>query len=312
MAWSAVLVAAAVLHVASRAWLGLPRAPVPWPVKLHVTLAFANMILASAFGMLIGLNRIFGWLPWSPMAAAFAHAHLAAVGWAVMMVVGLSYRLIPMIVPAEMPRGRSLAASAILLEAGTLGLAVALVTRPGWAPVAALVVVAGIASFVNQVRRIVRRRLPPPAALPRPDWATWQTHIAFVWLLIAASTGICLTLPVSPALTVGLGWIYGTAGLVGFLAQIVVGIQGRLLPLYGWYRMMERGNMQPPARSAHTLASPRLAKAILIAWTSGVPLLIAGLTWEVNGVIALGSLLLLVGVAANSVQMVRIVSEGGR
>jgi hypothetical protein len=91
MAWAALLVLAAVLHVALRAWLGLPAAPVPWAVKLHVALAFGNMILASMFGVLIGLNRMYGWLEWSPMSAAFAHAHLAAVGWAVMMVIGLSY-----------------------------------------------------------------------------------------------------------------------------------------------------------------------------------------------------------------------------
>jgi hypothetical protein len=309
MVWSAVLVAAAVLHVAVRAWLGLRRAPVPWPVKLHVALAFANMIVASAFGILIGLNRMHGWLPWSPMSAAFAHAHLAAVGWAVMMVVGLSYRLIPMIVPAEMPRGRSIATSAVLLEIGTIGLALALVTRPGWSPVAALLIVAGIASFVAQVRNIVKRKLPPPPALPRPDWATWQTHVAFVWLLFAAITGVALTLPVPATWIIGLGWVYATAGLIGFLAQIVMGIQGRLLPLYAWYRKMEAGNMQPPTRSAHTLASQGLSKAILVTWTLGVPLLMAGLAADIGVMIALASGLLLVGVGLNAAQAITVVTS---
>lgn len=308
MAWSAVLVAAAVLHVAVRAWLGLRASPVPWPVKLHVSLAFANMLLASLFGMLVGLNRIHGWFAWSPMSAAFAHAHVAAVGWAVMMVVGLSYRLIPMIVPAEMPKGRGMAASAVLLEAGTIGLAAALIARPTLTPLAALVILAGFAAFVVQVRQIVTRKLPPPPALPRPDWATWQTHVAFTWLIVAAISGLVLTLPVSPAILVGLGWVYGTAGLAGFLAQIVVGIQGRLLPMYGWYRMMESGNMQPPARSAHTLASHGLAKAILLTWAFGVPLLGAGLTANLQLAIALGSAVLLAGVALNATQAITIVT----
>lgn len=308
MAWSAVLVAAAVLHVAVRAWLGLPASPVPWPVKLHVSLAFANMLLASLFGMLVGLNRIHGWFAWSPMSAAFAHAHVAAVGWAVMMVVGLSYRLIPMILPAEMPKGRGMAASALLLEAGTIGLAGALIARPALTPLAALVILGGFASFVVQVRQIVQRKLPPPAALPRPDWATWQTHIAFIWLAVAAISGLVLTLPVSPAVIIGLGWIYGTAGLAGFLAQIVVGIQGRLLPMYGWYRLLEGGNMQPPARSAHTLASHGIAKAILVTWAVGVPLLAVGLTVDLQLAIALGSAVLLAGVALNATQAIGIVN----
>jgi hypothetical protein len=308
MAWSALLVAATVLHVAVRAWIGLRSAPVPWPVRLHVALAFANMILATVLGMLLGMNRIYGWLPWSPMAAAFAHAHLAVVGWAVMMVVGLSYRLIPMIVPAQPPKGASLAASAILLEIGALGLAFALLTSPGWSTVPALVITAGLASFVFQVRRIVQHKLPAPAALPRPDWATWQTHVAFVWLLIAVAAGVALTLPVPPAWTVWLGWVYGTAGLVGFLAQVVVGIQGRLLPLHAWYRLMERANMRPPGRSAHAMASPSLAKAILVVWTLGVPALAAGLTSELALLVVVGSLLLLVGVVLNVAQMATIMT----
>jgi hypothetical protein len=196
----------------------------------------------------------------------------------------------------------------VLLEIGTLGLAAALIARPGWTPIAALVIVAGIASFVNQVRTIVKRKLPPPAALPRPDWATWQTHIAFFWLLAAASTGLVLTLPLPPTWTIALGWVYGTAGLVGFLAQIVIGIQGRLLPLYGWYRLLEKGNLQPPARSAHTLASHGLAKAILIMWTLGVPLLVSGLAAGINSIVAVSSALLLAGVALNAAQAATIVT----
>jgi hypothetical protein len=207
-----------------------------------------------------------------------------------------------------MPTGRAMATSAVLLEVGTIGLAVALISRPDWTSLAALVLVAGVASFVSQVRKIVAGKLPPPAALLRPDWATWQTHVAFVWLLVAASAGLLLTLPVPPAWTIALGWIYGTAGLLGFLAQIVVGIQGRLLPLYGWYRMMERENMRPVPRSAHSLASHGLSKAILMTWTLGVPLLISGLAAGINPLIAIGSALLLAGVALNAAQAVTIVT----
>jgi hypothetical protein len=302
MAWSAGLVIAAVLHVAVRAWMGLAGAAIPWPVKLHVALAFANMLGASVFGVVVGLNRIFGWFAWSPISAAFAHAHLAAIGWAVMMVVGLSYRLIPMIVPAAMPTRRSMAHSAVLLEAGILVLAIGLVRHSAATLPGAILILAGFGSFLAHVRDIVKRKLPPPAALPRPDWATWQTHVAFGWLLLAAITGLVLTLPVSLAWTVPLGWIYGTAGLLGFLAQIVVGIQGRLLPLHGWYRVLVTEGMKPPRRSAHSLASHRLARWILLTWTLGVPILAAGLAFTLSPLVRVGSACLLAGVILNAAQ----------
>jgi hypothetical protein len=271
-------------------------------VKLHVALAFANMLGASGLGMLVGLNRISGWFAWPPMASAFAHAHVAAVGWAVMMVVGLSYRLIPMIVPAAMPAGSSMAASAVLLEIGVIALAAGLLRGSPWVPGAAVVILAGLASFVHHVRLIVRHKLPPPAALPRPDWATWQTHVAFVWLLIAAATGMALTLADSAAAMIPLGWLYGIACLLGFLSQVVMGIQGRLLPLHGWYRLYEGAGMKPPDRSAHTLASPALARWILITWAAGVPLLAAGLIGRWSVLIGISSALLLAGVVLNGAQ----------
>jgi hypothetical protein len=309
MAWSALLVIVSVMHLAVRAWRALPHAPVPWPVKLHVYLAFANIGVASAAGVVIGLNRQYAWFEIGAMSSAFAHAHLAALGWAVMMVVGLSYRLVPMIVPAEMPRGPSMAASAVLLEIGVVALAVSLVLEISSTP-AALIVIGGLAAFVMHVRRVVSRRLPPPAALVRPDWATWQTHLAFGYLLVAAVTGVALTLSPLEVLA-PLGWTYGVTGLIGFLGQVVVGIQGRLLPLHGWYRAFESRGAKPPRQSAHTIGSRLLAAWVLGTWAPGVPLLATGLAWGLEPAIAAGALSLLAGVVLNAAHMARIAAVSG-
>jgi len=90
MVWPASLVMVGVLYVASRTWMGLAGAVVPWPAKLHVALAFANMIGASALGTFLGLNRAHAWFTWSPLPSAYAHLHMAVVGWATMMFVGLA------------------------------------------------------------------------------------------------------------------------------------------------------------------------------------------------------------------------------
>ncbi len=303
MAWSAAPVLMTLAIMAIRAWAGLGRAPVPWPVKLHVALAFANVLAAAGFGIAIGLNRAHGSAAWSPLAAAFAHAHLAAIGWAVMMVVGLSYRLIPMILPATMPTSGSMALSAALLEAGVIGLTMTLLTQSPWTPVWAALVVAGLAVFVAHVREIVKHKLQPPAALPRPDWATWQTHVAFMWLLITAVLGIVLTMHV---MSIALQWTYGVAGLVGFLSQVVIGIQGRVLPLHGWYRMFQASGLKPPERSAHALGSPALAKATLLTWSIGVPFLALGLASATPALTAGASALLMCGVVLNAAQGIRI------
>jgi hypothetical protein len=61
----------------------------------HIVLAFVNVFGAATMGVLIGFDKVYHFLPGFVLANVFAHAHLAAIGWASMMVVGVAYRLLP-------------------------------------------------------------------------------------------------------------------------------------------------------------------------------------------------------------------------
>jgi hypothetical protein len=307
-----LFVLAGIAVVGARVLRALAVAPVPGGVALHVVLAFVNVGLAGGVGVALAANRATGWIPVSPLSLAAGHAHLAVLGWAVMMILGVAYRLIPMFVPAVMPSGRGLAASAILLEIGVLGLATSLAL--GGSALPWLPFVAGaLACFVAQVRRLVRQRRPRPVDLPPRDWSTWQTHLAMAWLLVAAALGIAVALGAS---AIPVLWAYGTAGVLGFAGQMVLGIGGRLLPMHAWYRALERGAGTLPARSVHALIAPRLALAVLVAWAAGLPIFTAGLVTGLHSLVALGAAALLAGVLANAGHVVlllqRAASRDGR
>jgi hypothetical protein len=298
MAWSAGMVTATILWLAIRVAGRLPRADAPWPIGLHVGLAFANILVAAGAGMLIGVNQSRGFLA-SPLALMFAHVHLAAVGWATMMVVGLGYRLIPMFLPAAMPRGARLAVSALLLEAGLVVIAWTLLSGSAWLAVGAVLIAGGFASFVNVIRAVVKQRMPRPPALPRRDWSVWQSHAAMFWLLAAVGLGLALAFGVPGDWFPAVAWVYGVAGLVGFLTQMVVGMQGRLVPLYAWYRARAaRGGAQPDW-AANALPSAGPARVIFLLWALGVPLLAWALAANDPRGIALAASLLTGGVAVN-------------
>jgi hypothetical protein len=63
----ALPVALACFWVSIRAWRGLRVAVVPWPIKLHVALAFLNLIAAIIYGAVIGWDRARGTLNASPV-----------------------------------------------------------------------------------------------------------------------------------------------------------------------------------------------------------------------------------------------------
>jgi hypothetical protein len=308
MAWSAGFVIAAVARVGTRALRGLSGSTIPWGVQLHVVLAFLNLLAAAAFGIVIGFDRSRGFLSLSPLAVMFAHAHLAAVGWVTMLVIGLSYRLIPMLLPAAMPSGRSLALSAILLQSGLIVLAIGLLTAPDALWLGALMIVAGVACFALQVRGMLGRRMPRPPALPRRDWSIWQVHTALVWLLVAIACGLVLSIGATDDLRLPLMWMYGVAGLVGFLAQMVTGMQGRLLPLYAWYRAYAIMGAPPP-RAANALPSAVFARQILLCWAAAVPLLAWGLPYANQVAIRAGAACLLGGLGIGGLYAVYMVRK---
>lgn len=277
MAWGAGMVTLAVSRVAWRVLRALPSAPIQPAVKLHFALGFVNFLLAATAGLLLALDKMFHFLPGYVLANVAAHAHLAALGWALMIVMGAGYRLLPMLLPAAMPERRSLWASALLLETGVLGLAAGLAVRSRWAGAFAVVAVAGIVSFLREVRWMVRNPRPAPKDLRKPDLGIVHVAQAFFCLLLSAGLGLVLVLSPSAAWKVPAVLVYGVLGLVGFLAQMVIGINLRLLPLFSWLTAYAGDAFRTVPPSPHVLPSRMLQAGALLLWSAGVPLLAAGL-----------------------------------
>jgi hypothetical protein len=298
MAWSGLMVVLAVGIVGAAIGGRLGRAPVPGAVRLHLGLALFNFVAAAALGLLIGFDRSRGTLGVSSIAAVFAHAHIAAIGWVMLTIFGMAYRLIPMMLPAAMPAGPGLYFSAIFIEAGLAIVVAALLTGATWLIAGSVLIAAGIGVFAARVRAILRTRKPRPPALPRRDWSMWQTHAAMLYMLVAAGSGIALSTPGYGGWRQPVAWAYGVTGIVGFLSQTVAGIQGRLVPWYVWYRAQAARAGATPAVAANALPSVAYARTVFLCWAIGVPLLAAGLASNLETLIRSGALGLLAGVVA--------------
>ena len=192
MAWSGGTVGAGIITVGVRVAGPLRSARIPAAIRLHIALAFANVTVAAVVGVLLRVNKIHSILPGFVLHNVFAHAQLAAVGWAAMMVVGIGYRLLPMVLPAEMPRRRGLWVSAILLQSGITGVFVTLLLRVGLTWIFASLVVAGFGAFFREVNWMVRHRRPKPPAIPAPDPAVLHAAAALAWLAMACILGLWL------------------------------------------------------------------------------------------------------------------------
>src|SRR5262245_31657674 len=162
MAWSAATIAAGILYMTGRIVASVRQASIQPAVKLHIVLACVNFWLAASMGLLIAFDKIAHFLPGFVVANVFAHAHLAALGLATMMVGGVAYRMLPMIFPSKMAPPRSMYASAVLIEVGVLGLFWALLFRSALSVAFGIGIVAGLVAFATGVVWMRRHRVSKP------------------------------------------------------------------------------------------------------------------------------------------------------
>jgi hypothetical protein len=296
MAWSAATIASAILYMTIRILGALGKAAIDGAVKLHIRLACLNLWIAASMGLLLAIDKVGHFLPGFVLSNVFAHAHLAALGWATMMVTGVGYRMLPMVFASKMPSGPSVHASAVLLELGVLGLFVTLLVRSSLAIWFGLTIVAGIAVFAGHVLWMLRHRVSKPVDRPPLDFAVLHAAGAGAWLAASAVLGLTLLArPASPQMLHAAA-AYGVLGLVGFLGQMVVAMETRLLPMAAWYWAYAGANYRVAPPSPHAMRDRMLQTVVFAAWTLGVPALAGGMFVESAHLVSLGAWALLAAV----------------
>ena len=306
MAWSAMTVGAGIITVGVRVGRRLRHASLPHAVSAHIMLAFFNIGGAAILGVLMGFDKVYHFLPGFVLASVFAHAHLAAIGWASMMVVGMAYRLLPMVLPAAMPGGPTLWISAVLLEAGVSGLFATLLLRSRLVWMFALIVIAGFAAFASHVVWMLRHRRPRPAGLNGPDLAVLHAGASFGWLAVASALGVWLTLAEPSSNTLRVAMAYGVFGLVGFLAQMVVGMESRLLPVFAWYWAYANTSDKGPVPSPHEMAWRYGQELVFLLWLFGVPALAGGLALDAVPFVRAGAWCLFAATLVDGANVARV------
>jgi hypothetical protein len=312
MAWSAGTIAAGLLYMAARIAVNAIRAKLHGAVKLHVVLACVNLWMAASMGLLLAIDKVVHFLPGFVLANVFAHAHLAALGWVTMMIVGVGYRMLPMLFPSKMPSGWSLYASAALLEIGVIGLFHSLLMRSRLAAAFGVTIALALAVFAGHVLWMRRHLVSKPAGAPRIDFGL--LHAAGAGASLAASIALGLALLVRPASEGMLraAAAYGVLGLVGFMSQMIVAMESRLLPMAAWLWAHAASGCGVTPTSPHAMRDPSLQAIAFAGWCAGVPALAAGMARASAPLVALGAWSLFLGVAVTALDSTFVLLRGLR
>jgi hypothetical protein len=253
---------------------------------------------------LIALQATATWLGrFDPLGVMHAHAHLGGVGFFVMLIVAVSFKLVPMFTLSELQNPRRAGAALGLLNLGLAGVFLTLFVRSRWQPLAGLVVLAGLALYGLELRAILRARKRRVL-----DWGLRHFLVALGLLAVVAPLGWVLGWPGLPVtlLTTQLETVYGWLGLAGVVSLTVLGFLYKIVPFQVWYHSYARevGRFRVPALA--DLYSERLQVAGLGLVLAGVLSAALGAALASEPIVRAGALALLAGLGVFLVNLGRM------
>jgi hypothetical protein len=208
----------------------------------------SNSSPTEAVGALLqGLRSVAGFVAhFNPVSTMHAHAHLGGVGFFTMLIVGVSYKLIPMFTLSELQSRRRAAWSIALLNVGLGGSFFTILLRSPLKLAFAVVVVAALVVYGWELTAILRAR--KRRAL---DWGIKYFLTAIVLLVPLSVLAVVLSWPGLPlnTFTGQLENLYGFLGLIGVITFAIMGMLYKIVPFLVWFGCYSRqiGRAQVPS-----------------------------------------------------------------
>jgi hypothetical protein len=233
------------------------------------------------------------------------HLHVAMVGWALIMIVGVSHRLLPMFLLAHGADARWTRRALTFLAIGLPLLAVGINTP--YAAVAwmgALCMELGLACFIYQANRFYRARVRK-----RIDVGMRFAAAALAFLAIAAGLGPVVLWRGSAS--GALATTYVLAGLLGGIILYVIGFFYKIVPLLAWTARFSGKGSTPGTPTVADLFSARVAHVQLVTMVVGIGVLATGVLFAVVAAAYVGASLFLIGVLLFVSQIGRVALGGG-
>jgi hypothetical protein len=236
-----------------------------------VVVALAGLGLTAGFGLALGADRIWGFLPWDFFPTLHAHFHLALLGWVAPIVIGVAARVYPMFLLAREPEGWPGSLQLWGLGLGVPALSAGLLGVPVLVAPAAVAVAAALAGHLYWVAGIVRERKRPAL-----DWGLRfaLTGAAFLPAAVLLGLGFALGIVAGPRL----GLSYAVLALGGWVSFTIVGMMLKIVPFLVRYRVYAPQVARAPVPTLAQLSWPRAeaaAYALLTAGTLGLAVAVA-------------------------------------
>jgi len=236
------------------------------------------------------------------ISAMHAHAHLGVIGLFTMLIVGVSYKLVPMFALSEVQSHRRAKLSVALLNSGLSGSFVSILLHNRWKFVFALVICAALAVYLWEIAAIVRAR-----KLATLDCGVRSFLTALSMLAPLAVLGSILAWPRLPmnVFTGQLENLYGFLALLGLVTFAIIGMLHKIIHFLVWFQTYSPNVGRSQVPTLAELYSERLQRIGYWAW-------LAGLAATSAGILIRSENLTRIGIAALAVTILLLAANVGK
>lgn len=301
------LVAAGIACIVANVALSLPRAKERNVIWAAIAIALTFLSSTLLLGAALVLNMKTGILAEYRLRVMTAHLHIALVGWVLMMIVGISHRLLPMFLLSHGANTRwtrrsitLLAAGVVVLTAGVLcGMADSHRAADRALTYAGVALIdGGVGCFLVQARLLFKARIRP-----RLDAGLRHVVLSLACIATAAVLGPAVLLRGAgqPRLDVA----YALFGLLG-LVLYATGQFYKIVPFLVWISRFRQAMGRRKVPTVAELYSARAAHAGLASFAIAMLVLTGGVALGSGVVTRIGALFFAGGVAMFVGQMVRV------
>ena len=275
-------------------------------IKFGIASALFWLSTTVVAGLFLTATKFWSFSSFLPLAAMHAHAHLGVVGVFVLMIVTVSYKLVPMFTLGELQSERRVWWSVALLNLGLFGVFAAILWQSQLKFIFASVIVAGLAIYGIEILAILRARNRRTL-----DWGMKYFLTAIALLIPLSAVALALAwsrLPVT-AFTMQLENVYGLLALLGLVGLAILGMLYKIVPFLVWFHSYSRqiGRAKVPALADMYSVPLQIAGY----WTYLAGLLVASVAtaWSHELGIRWGCGFLALSLAIFAVNMAKILSH---
>lgn len=197
----------------------------------YLSAALFYLFVTAVFGLLLAINLGHPFFEVNHLTYLGYHANIAIVGWVTMVIMGVTFKLIPMFTLSHDFSTFSGKLAFVFVNLGLAGLLIILHLPENkiYFLVSAFMIVTGIFFFIFQVYIIFKKRIRK-----KLDSALRFTFTAYLILGITTLFGLSFLFFDYTKIT-SITLVYGYLVFIGFISMLIVGQMYKILPFLTWY-----------------------------------------------------------------------------